>query len=114
MAEPTLPGRAPDDSLVAAPLVWAFDGAFADCLADIEDTLRRALIQVGDVSRIGVLIDVSLPALLACSKAGESIQPAWGRFLDSITRRYGLPRPPRVRYLRQAGPLATLVVAYRS
>jgi hypothetical protein len=97
-----------------APLIWSFDGSFADCLADIENTLRRALIQVGDVSGIGVLIELSLPALLACSKAGEPIQPAWSRFLDGVASRYGLPRPPRVRYLRTAGPLATLIVAYRT
>ncbi len=72
------------------------------------------MIQVGDVARIGVLIELSLPALLACVKAGESIQPGWGRFLEGLTQRYGLPRPPRVRYLRLPGPLATLVVAYRS
>ena len=99
---------------VAAPLVWSFDGSLAECLADIEDTLRRAIVQVGDVARIGVLIELSLPALLACVKAGETIQPGWSEFLNNLTQRYGLPRPPRVRYLRMAGPLATLVIGYRS
>jgi len=46
-----------------APLVWTFDGAFATCLFDIEDTVRRAIVQVGDVSRIALLIELSLPAL---------------------------------------------------
>jgi len=39
---------------VAAPLVWVFDGPFATCLADLEDALRRALVQVGDVAAIAV------------------------------------------------------------
>ncbi len=32
-----------------APLVWTFDGPFERCLADLEDTLRRAIVMVGDV-----------------------------------------------------------------
>lgn len=99
---------------VEAPLVWTFDGPFATCLQDMEDTFRRAIVQVGDVSRIVVLIDLSLPALKAHVDAGEAIQPAWGRFVDSFSQRYGLPAAPRVRHLRVAGPLATLVIAYRS
>jgi hypothetical protein len=98
---------------IGGPLVWTFDGAFATCLADIEDTLRRAIVQVGDVAAIAVLIEVSLPALKRRVDAGESIQPAWGQFLERLSERYGLPAPPRVRHVR-AGPLATLVVAYRS
>jgi hypothetical protein len=97
-----------------APLVWVFDGPFARCLADIEDTLRRAIVQVGDVAGIAVLIDISLPALKARVQAGDAIQPAWGQFLSRLADRYGLPAAPRVRHLRHAGPLATLVVAYRS
>jgi hypothetical protein len=97
-----------------APLVWFFDGAFATCLADIEDTFRRALVQVGDLSRIAVMIEVSLPALKARLEAGEAIQPAWSRFLNALTERYGLPGAPRVRYLKTPGPLASLVIAYRS
>ncbi|MEO7338642.1 MAG: hypothetical protein ABIV63_18870 [Caldimonas sp.] len=96
-----------------APLVWAFDGPFARCLADIEDTLRRALVLVGDSSRIAVLIDLSLPALKQRVEAGDVLQPAWGRFIDRIER-YGLPARPRVRHRREPGPLATLVVAYRN
>jgi hypothetical protein len=97
-----------------APLVWFFDGAFATCLADMEDTFRRALVQVGDVSRIAVLIELSLPALKSRLAAGEAIQPAWSRFLNALTERYGLPGAPRVRYLKTPGPLASLVIAYRS
>jgi hypothetical protein len=96
------------------PLVWTFDGPFATCLADMEDTLRRALVQVGDVARIAVLIELSLPALRLRVAAGDAIQPGWGRFLGSLTVRYGLPATPRVRHLTRDGPLATLVLAYRS
>ena len=96
------------------PLVWFFDGAFATCLADMEDTFRRALVQVGDVSRIAVMIELSLPALEARLRAGEAVQPAWSRFLNAMTGRYGLPGAPRVRYLKTPGPLASLVIAYRS
>lgn len=99
---------------IAAPLVWSFEGPFATCLADLEDALRRAIVQVGDVSSIAVQIELSLPALKRRVDAGERIQPAWGRFLDRLANRYGLPVPPRVRHVRTAGPLATLVVAYRN
>ena len=97
-----------------APLVWTFDGPFATCLADMEDTLRRAIVQVGDVARIAVMVELSLPALRSRVGAGDAIQPAWGRFLESMTSRYGLPAPPRVRHLKADGPLVTLVIAYRS
>ena len=96
------------------PLVWTFDGAFATCLADLEDTFRRALVQAGDVTRIVVMIELCLPALEACLKRGEAIQPAWSRFIESVTARYGLPAAPRIRYLKTPAPLATLVIAYRS
>ena len=95
------------------PLVWTFDGPFERCLNDLEDSLRRALVLVGDVSRVALLIDVSLPALQARVRAGDRIQPAWGRFVERLSG-YGLPSLPRVRPLRTHGPLATLVVAYRS
>lgn len=95
------------------PLVWTFDGPFEHCLADIEDTLRRAIVMVGDVSRVVLLIDLSLPALKQRVDAGDVLQPAWGRFLERM-RRYGLPAVPRVRHLRGGGPLATLVIAYRN
>jgi hypothetical protein len=96
------------------PLVWTFDGPFATCLADMEDTLRRAIVQVGDVARIAVMVELSLPALRSRVGAGDAIQPAWGRFLDAVTSRYGLPAAPRVRHRTAPGPLATLVIAYRS
>jgi len=95
-----------------APLVWTFDGAFATCLCDMEDTLRRAIVQIGDVSRIALLIELSLPALRARVAAGDAIQPSWSHFLGSLTSRYGLPAAPRVRHLTTPGPLATLVIAY--
>jgi hypothetical protein len=99
---------------IGAPLVWTFDGRFATCLADMEDTLRRVIVQLGDVAGVAVLIEVSLPALKRRVDDGESIQPAWGQFLERISDRYGLPSPPRVRHVRSATPLATLVIAYRS
>lgn len=102
------------DDAVGAPLVWSFDGAFATCLADAEDALRRAIVQVGDVASIAVLVELSLPALKRRVAAGDTIQPAWGMFLERLGSRYGLPAAPRVRLVRRAEPLATLVVAYRS
>jgi hypothetical protein len=102
------------DETIGGPLVWTFDGAFVTCLVDIEDTLRRAIVQVGDVAAIAVLIEVSLPALKRRVDAGEAIQPAWGQFIERLSDRYGLPAPPRVRHVKTTGPLATLVVAYRS
>ena len=69
---------------IPAPLVWTFDGAFASCLADAEDALRRVLVQVGDVSGIAVLFELSLPALQERVASGESIQPAWGDFLEVL------------------------------
>ena len=96
-----------------APLVWTFDGPFERCLDDLDDSLRRAIVLIGDVSRVALLIDLSLPALLARVRAGDRIQPAWGRFVERLSG-YGLPSFPRVRHLRARGPLATLVVAYRS
>ncbi|HEY4958028.1 MAG TPA: hypothetical protein VII31_09455 [Caldimonas sp.] len=97
-----------------APLVWVFDGPFDRCLADLEDTLRRALVLVGDVSRIAFQIDLSLPALQRRVLAGDVVQPAWAEFQARIAVAYGLPALPLVRHLRMPGPLATLIVAYRS
>jgi len=96
------------------PLTWTFDGPFAVCLTDIEDTLRRAIVQLGDVSGIAVALDLSLPALAARVAAGDLIQPAWSRFLTRVSQRYGLPYPLRVRPHNDEGPLATLAIVYRS
>src|SRR3984893_4880378 len=85
---------------IGGPLVWTFDGPFATCLADMEDALRRAIVQVGDVSSIAVLIEVSLPGLKRRVDAGDAIQPEWGQFLERISDRYARPRAPRVRHLR--------------
>ena len=106
--------RAAQLRVADAPLVWTFDGSFETCLFDMEDTLRRAIVQIGDVSRIAVMIDLSLPALHARVECGDQVQPAWGRFLEALTRRYGLPAAPRVRHSKGHGPLVTLVIAYRS
>jgi hypothetical protein len=103
--------RLPPD--LPAPLVWTFDGAFERCLADADETLRRAIVLVGDVARVALLLDLSLPALLRRVQAGDAVQPGWGRFLHNIER-YGLPAAPSVRHLRGEGPLLTLVVAYRN
>jgi len=107
-----LPAPRPAEE-IGGPLVWTFDGAFPTCLADMEDALRRAIVQVGDVSSIAVLIELSLPGLQRRMSAGDSIQPAWRRFLEQLSDRYGLPSPPRVRALDREGPLVTLVIAYR-
>ena len=96
-----------------APLVWTFDGPFERCLADAEDTLRRAIVLVGDVSRVALLIDLSLPALQRRVREGDAVQPAWGRFLTALDR-YGFPGAPRVRHLRGEAPLITLLIAYRN
>ena len=102
------PARIPE------PLVWSFDGRLSRCLGDVEDTLRRVLVQLGDVGSVAVRIDVSLPALKQRVQAGEALQPAWSEFIARLSRRYGLPAAPRVRPTRTAGPLFVLVVAYRS
>ncbi len=107
------PRRDDDLDALPAPLVWVFDGPFERCLDDVDDSLRRAIVLIGDVARVAVLIDLSLPALLGRVRAGDAVQPAWGRFIERIAG-YGLPTFPRVRHLRTPGPLATLVVAYRS
>ena len=96
------------------PFVWTFDGPFGVCLNDIEDTFRRAIVQLGDVARIAVMIEVSLPALRSRVQAGDAIQPAWSDFLDSLTSRYGLPAAPRVRYTKTRAALLTVALAYRS
>ena len=96
------------------PFVWTFDGPFRVCLNDMEDTFRRALVQIGDVARIVVMIELSLPALRARVHAGDAIQPAWRDFLDALMSRYGLPAAPHVRYSKTRAALATLVIAYRS
>ena len=95
-----------------APLVWTFDGPIERCLADLEDALRRAIVMVGDVSRVVMRIDLSLPALQGRIAAGDSLQPGWRRFRARLDA-YGLPAVPGVRYRREVGPLATLIVAYR-
>ncbi len=87
--------RARTPALVEAPLTWAFDGRFPASLADLEDTLRRAIVQVGDVARVLVVIELSLPALKARLAAGDQIQPAWGEFMARVATRYGLPAAPR-------------------
>lgn len=102
------------DPRIGAPLVWTFDGPFGRSLADAEDALRRALVQLGDVGSVAVLFELSLPALQRRVQAGDAIQPAWTDFVQRISSRYGLPAAPRIRHVRTAGPLATLVVAYRS
>jgi hypothetical protein len=96
-----------------APLLWTFDGPLAACLGDVEQTLRRTIVQLGDVSGIAVALDVSLPALAQRVRAGDAIQPAWRSFLQR-TSRYGFPSALRVRHRSDAGPLFTLVVLYRS
>lgn len=97
-----------------APLIWTFNGPFAVCLTDIEDTLRRAIVQLDDVAGVAVALDLSLPALAARVAAGDGIQPTWSAFLARVAQHYGLPCPLRVRHRKDLGPLATLVIVYRS
>ena len=112
--EPALLAARRASPSVEEPLIWTFDGPLVRCLYDLEDTLRRAIVQVGDVSRIAVLVELSLPRLRSRVNSGDAIQPAWGSFLGRVASRYGLPAAPRVRYVRTDGPLVTMVIAYRS
>ncbi|HEX4883614.1 MAG TPA: hypothetical protein VFX05_05710 [Casimicrobiaceae bacterium] len=98
---------------VAEPLVWTFDGPLGLCLADVEDTLRRAIVQLDDVAALVAALDLSLPALARRVAAGEPLQPAWRTFLERVSR-VGLPSPLRVRPRPDPGPLVTLVLVYRS
>jgi hypothetical protein len=107
-------GASPRAAPCSQPLTWTFDGPFAVCLTDIEDTLRRAIVQLGDLSGVVIALDLSLPALAARVVAGDVIQPAWSRFLTRVSQRYGLPCPLRVWPRNDTGPLATLVIVYRS
>ena len=106
------PTAVPRDRRAAG--VDVFDGPLAACLADIEDALRRAIVQVGDVSSIAVLIEVSLPALKRRVDAGDALQPAWGAIprapVGPVRIAAGAARAPR----RGPGPLVTLVIVYRS
>lgn len=105
--------QAPAQDALPPPLVWAFDGSFSHCLADAEDALRRAIAMVGDVARVAVLIELSLPALKQRARAGDAVREPWACFMNNLAR-YGLSDVPRVRHSRAAGPLVTLVFAYRS
>ena len=75
---------------IGGPLVWAFDGPLTQCLADVEDALRRAIVQVGDVASIAVMLELSLPALDRRVRAGDRLQPAWSEFVARLADRYGL------------------------
>ena len=94
----------PTPRALPAPLVWTFDGPFERCLADLEDTLRRAIVLVGDVSRVALLIDLSLPALQRARRAPATRCSRPGATSSSASPRYGLPAPPRVRHLRAPRP----------
>lgn len=96
-----------------APLHWNFDGPFDRCCAEAEDALRRGVLLLGDVSRVALVLELSLPVLRQRVQRGDAVQPAWSRLLDAA-RRCGLPGEPRVRHLRSEGPLLTLCLAYRN
>ena len=104
--------RSDDTASLPEPLVWTFDGPFERCLADLEDTLRRAMVMVGGVSRIALLIELSLPALQRRLQAGDRLQPAWGDFLQRLER-YGLPALPRVMRLYRRPACVTDRLAFR-
>lgn len=102
------------EPVLPAPLMWTFDGPLATCLADAEHTLRRGLVLMGEVARIAVIVQVSLPALQQRVAAGDAVQPAWSQFIHRLSERYGLPLRPRVHHLPEPGPLVTLILGYRS
>ena len=95
---------------------WTFDGALADCLADMEDALRRAIVQVGDV-----VVDRRPDRALAswrssvASMPATRSSPAWSQFLERMIGplRTALRHRACARWTTE-GPLATLVIAYRS
>jgi hypothetical protein len=113
MSRATNTRRDASASLPVVPLVWTFDGTLGECLADVEDTLRRAIPQLGDVGGIAVAVDLSLPALAARVRQGDALQPAWSGFVERLTHRYGLPAAPRIRHRVERGPLATLIIVFR-
>ena len=113
LSRPPRSGQRAGSAEALPPLqVWAFDGPFERCLADLEDTLRRSIVRLGGVARVAVLIELSLPTLKQRVSLGDAVQPAWSRFLERM-QDYGLPASPRVRHRLQPGPLATLVIGYR-
>ena len=82
------------------PLVWTFDGPFATCLARHGGHVAardRAGRRRGGDHRADRAFAAGARARV---EAGDAIQPAWGRFLESLTRRYGLPAAARVRHHR--------------
>ena len=96
-----------------SPLVWTFDGPFDRCLADAEDTLRRAIVHGRRrVARRAAGRPVAAGA--AAARAGRRRRAAGLGPLPRNIERYGLPAAPRVRHLRGDGPLLTLLVAYRN
>ena len=101
-------------SALPAPLVWTFDGPFERCLADLEDTLRRAIVMVGGVSRVALLIDLSLPALQRRVAAGDALQPGLGPLPGTPGAATACRRRRGCATCARAGPLATLVIAYRN
>jgi hypothetical protein len=79
----------------------------------MEDALRRAIVQVGDVSSIVVQIELSLrrSAPRRCRRRHPAgVGTISGRAFD----RYGLPSAARCERWIAKGPLATLVIAYRT
>ena len=79
-----------------APLVWTFDGPFERCLDDLDDSLRRAIVLIGDVSRVALLIDLSLPALLARVRAATRTPILTGLPFGHVPTKVLLPVGARV------------------
>ena len=88
-----------------APLVWTFDGPFERCLADIEDTLRRAIVLIGDVVARRLADRPVAAGAAGARRRRRRAAARLGALHRAALGRYGLPCLPRVRPMRTAGPL---------
>jgi len=110
--EDSIGDGAPGERL-EAPLIWTFAGPFATCLADMEDTFRRAIIQVGDVSRIAVQDRSVAAGAEEARPTRENRSSPQGNNSSTPDAALRPARRPRVRHVKTGGPLATMVIAYR-
>ena len=76
----------PAQAAAALPRRWSGPSTARSSAASPTSRTRCAArsCMVGDVSRVALLIDLSLPALQRRVDAGDALQPAWGRFLERL------------------------------